>query len=195
MKLELKHLAPYLPHELKCQYTGIVDVNKYNSTKIDPSDINQDRGYGLKIGFLKEIHVFKKYWTARCGIYSRGLKTFTNGYDLKPILRPLSDLTKEIEVDGNKFIPIIELACLNGAFGNDKDRLYVEEKYFRSENEIVYFVNYHTGGDEDDYILSISYGSIWCTGYQIVQKLFEWHFDVFGLIDQGLAIDINTLTK
>ena len=23
--------------------------------------------------------------------------------------------------------------------------------------------------------------------------LFEWHFDVFGLIEKGLAIDINTL--
>lgn len=29
--------------------------------------------------------------------------------------------------------------------------------------------------------------------YKDVQKLFEWHFDVFGLIDQGLAIDINTI--
>ena len=25
------------------------------------------------------------------------------------------------------------------------------------------------------------------------EKLLEWHFDVFGLIDAGLAIDINTL--
>ena len=31
--------------------------------------------------------------------------------------------------------------------------------------------------------------------YTIVQKLLEWHFDVFGLIDAGLAIDINTLEK
>jgi hypothetical protein len=29
--------------------------------------------------------------------------------------------------------------------------------------------------------------------HQDVQKLFEWHFDVFGLISKGLAIDINTL--
>lgn len=27
--------------------------------------------------------------------------------------------------------------------------------------------------------------------YVIVQKLFEWHFDVFGLIEKGLAIDIG----
>jgi alanyl-tRNA synthetase len=32
--------------------------------------------------------------------------------------------------------------------------------------------------------------------YMVVfEKLFKMHFDVFGLIDKGLAIDINTLTK
>jgi hypothetical protein len=31
------------------------------------------------------------------------------------------------------------------------------------------------------------------TNYEDIVKLFEWHFDVFGLIDAGLAIDINTL--
>lgn len=31
--------------------------------------------------------------------------------------------------------------------------------------------------------------------YTIVQKLIEWHFDVFGLIEKGLAIDINTLEQ
>ena len=29
----------------------------------------------------------------------------------------------------------------------------------------------------------------------IVLQLFEWHFDVFGLIEKGIAIDINTLNK
>lgn len=29
--------------------------------------------------------------------------------------------------------------------------------------------------------------------YGVIRKLLEWHFDVFGLIDSGLAIDINTL--
>jgi hypothetical protein len=29
--------------------------------------------------------------------------------------------------------------------------------------------------------------------YTLMQKLFEFHFDVFGLIDAGLAIDKNTL--
>ena len=26
--------------------------------------------------------------------------------------------------------------------------------------------------------------------YWMIQKLFEWHFDVFGLIDQGLALPL-----
>ncbi len=31
--------------------------------------------------------------------------------------------------------------------------------------------------------------------YKVVKKLFEWHFDIFGLIPAGLAIDINTLKR
>jgi len=27
------------------------------------------------------------------------------------------------------------------------------------------------------------------------EKLISWHFDVFGLIEKGLAIDINTLKE
>ena len=31
------------------------------------------------------------------------------------------------------------------------------------------------------------------TPYWIMEKLFKWHFDVFNLLEKGLAIDINTL--
>ena len=31
--------------------------------------------------------------------------------------------------------------------------------------------------------------------YVLIRQLFEWHFDVFRLIDKGLAIDINTLNQ
>ena len=33
------------------------------------------------------------------------------------------------------------------------------------------------------------------TEFQFVSKMFELHFDVYGLIEKGLAIDINTLNK
>ncbi len=31
--------------------------------------------------------------------------------------------------------------------------------------------------------------------YEVMEKLLSWHFDVFSLIEKGLAIDINTLTQ
>ena len=39
----------------------------------------------------------------------------------------------------------------------------------------------------------IELGMVLSKMYIEVVKLFEWHFDVFGLIPEGLAIDINTL--
>jgi len=29
--------------------------------------------------------------------------------------------------------------------------------------------------------------------FSFIQKLLEWHFDIFGLIDAKLAVDINCL--
>lgn len=74
-----------------------------------------------------------------------------NEFGSKLILRPLSDLTKEIEVNGEKFVP--------------------RSKFF---------------GNPLDYIITKN-------SYEVVQQLISWHFDIFGLIDAGLAIDINTL--
>lgn len=31
--------------------------------------------------------------------------------------------------------------------------------------------------------------------YMLIGHLLEWQFDVFGLIDEGLAIDVNTLNQ
>jgi hypothetical protein len=111
--------------------------------------------------------------------------------DFKPILRPLSDLTEDIEIDGEKFIPLIFLANINGCFDDDIDRLYIN--IFSNVKFTNYDVLYNTGGDEDDYIMGISTHNIEISQYNVMQQLFKWHFDVFGLIEKGLAIDINTL--
>lgn len=83
------------------------------------------------------------------------------GTKAKPILRPLSDFTKEIEVNGEKFVP--------------------KDKLFHSDNRWIQFKK------------SITKNAIHCEPYYIVENLLKWHFDVFGLIEQGLAVDINTL--
>lgn len=78
----------------------------------------------------------------------------------KPILRPLSDLTKEIEVNGEKFVPIEYF------LGDDGDN-------------ILNAFNHNKNSDVIEYVL--------------VLKLLEWHFDIYGLIEKGLAINKNTL--
>jgi len=97
-------------------------------------------------------------------------KSYDEGYNLRPLLRPLSDLTKEIEHNGEKFVPADEL--------NKMVTHYIEY--------VPLSGTWMIGTNRD--------GSISLNGaYRCREKLFEWHFDVFGLIDEGLAIDINTL--
>ena len=84
-----------------------------------------------------------------------------SGVELKPILRPLSDLTKEIKHDGDKFTPCTD----------------------------YYYIK-----DELEELSTLDSSYIRYTRYNVVKVLFELHFDFFGLIEKGLAIDINTLT-
>lgn len=116
MKLELKHLAPYLP-------------------------------YGLKYRFREIGGDVEMFYHSIAGILNRGDKIY---------LRPLSDLTKEIEHNGEKFVPMHE---------------------FWNANEGEFEIRLAPNGAVHN-----------ATPYWIIQKLFEWHFDVFNLIPQGLAI-------
>lgn len=85
--------------------------------------------------------------------------------DVKLIARPLSDLTKEIEHNGEKFVPqdiLDETHISHWSYVNIK---YLDSKMLQD-------------------------APFWFT-----QKLIEWHFDVHGLIERKLAIDLNTLTN
>lgn len=97
--------------------------------------------------------------------------------NIKPILRPLSDLTKEIEVDGEKFK---DFASLLESITKTK---WV---YFKDEEEL-HNLTYSQDNNGNQYDSGLD------LPYYIVQKLFEWHFDVYGLIEAGLAIDMNSL--
>jgi hypothetical protein len=144
MKIQLKNLAPYLPYQLKFLYHG----NIYKMRWINRfGDIDYDSQNDFIDAFPPNI--------------------FNKELDLvKLILRPLSDLTREIEVNGDKFVPIERLFEVESSMDRHFNYLEIEQQ---SKIGMKY----------------ISYG--------IVQKLFEWHFDVFGLIENDLAIDINTL--
>lgn len=150
-KLEIKHLAPYLPYGLK--------VLIYN----------EDLVKILGVDFSTNLHVVLGKKENDIGRFHYSLT------DIKPILRLFSDLTKKIEIESKNFVPIEIL----------KKEYFVKEIDFfdvfnRNENEIGI------------YMKSIDY-TIKPTPYLVYQKLFEWHFDVFGLIEKGLAVDINTI--
>lgn len=108
----------------------------------------------------------------------------------KIALRPLSDLTKVIEVNGEEFVPIIALAKLffsaKSAVLEYKDILDagaygIQVSCFYDEHRHAYYQIY---GDID----LISHNE-----HRVIEKLYEWHFDIHGLIEKGLAIDKNTI--
>lgn len=98
----------------------------------------------------------------------------------KPILRPLSDLEKEIE-HGERFVPILKLKelFLDNTL-NYGLSIWGWVGFWNDYNQIPMFL---TG----EIMPECHYG--------IFEFLLEYHFDVFGLIEKGLAIDINTLEK
>ena len=122
-KLELKHLAPYLPYNLKAMVGNI------------PKDVLLHRNYknNYQISFMLLLG-------DACKV-------------AKPILRPLSDLTKD-------------------KLPNKKENHNVEwwKMQLKTNN-----------------ILNLDYDS--------VTELIKNHFDVFELINNDLAIDINTITR
>lgn len=149
MKLELRHIAPYLPYGLNGKFE-VNDVNPLAPTELRYKTLKSD-----------SVDFFLKY--------------------CKPILRPLSDLTKVIEIyDGVRFIPAYQI--FSGLYNNDR-KLHLE---FLDNVLDEVWITYSNGEMIDnDHLLTFS---DW-------QKLFEWHFDVFGLIPSGLAIDVNTIMK
>jgi len=141
--MELKHLAAYLPYGVK------VDLTRKNYER------KNVKLFGSVFGYNETT---KEYWILKEGV------TYAIEH-IKPNLRPLSDLTKEIEENGEKFVPLNEI--LNCEYYGSSDLKYM--------------------------VLNNNFYSIKGLGYETFQKLLEWKFDVFGLIEKGEAIDINTL--
>ena len=135
MKLELKHLAPYLPYKLKA-------VDYFEDMKLERE------------------------------IVPSNIMAFVEGdTKAKPILRPLSEITKD----------------------SDFIRLINEELYFDDWEFVV---------DSWTTLIQLSNNSLLLVIQNEVAPeccllfydyMIEKHFDVFGLIENGLAIDINTL--
>ena len=84
----------------------------------------------------------------------------------RPILRPMSDLTKEITHRGEKFVPLDVF------------------------NDRGHFIEFDAAG-----LLYTVGGCMDSDWLMVFDKFHEWMFDYRGLISDGLAIDVNTLPE
>lgn len=145
MKLELKYINPYLIYGLTAE-TFSSDSDKQVVDIISSVD------------------------------YEHSIITFLNEgnrhiYDVKPLLRPLSQLTKEITHNGETFVPI--------------DIMY---------NHWLSLPEYGLEDDTPlnrmlfDAIIGIPVTSY---PYYMVQMMHEWKFDLYDLINNNLAIEIK----
>lgn len=160
MKLDLKHLAPYLPYALRIQV--------WHERKNEPLIV-----VGFSPVMITEMFIDKRLMESN---YNKGIA-------FKPILRPFSDLTKEIEHNAERFVPIerlFELAYPSHKFENYYTKKVPNWVSCSHVNTAAEFYYYHNDFAENS--------------YETVQQLISWHFDVFRLIDKGLAIDVNSLT-
>lgn len=138
-QLELKYLAPYLPYELKGQFLLSKVIG---ISRVEKDEIREKKLTAENLSFFLAYCI--------------------------PKLRPMSDLTKEIEINGIKFVPLKELLRYSNF---DVDKMTTKQ-----------MLEY-----EDTFTNPIF------TTYDDNVKLIEWHFDVFGLIPNGLATNINTI--
>lgn len=109
----------------------------------------------------------------------------TGFHEFKPIVRPLSDLTKECVQadynDGEPFIPLVDLAKLmyndiswTGSFELVDDRVYFDS--YESFNEFWY--DNESGEFEVIFKMGIGDEQYSCNHFKIYQQLLKWHFDL-----------------
>ena len=151
----------------------------------------------------------------KCLYYTKGSHFGMKIEHCKPVLRPLEDLINSIQHNGESFVPIIELTKLSklnrlpsedhkvyGDIYNDKAYIDDYRGIYGYEWTIMELMP-DVEGYEEDHGFYYKDRSFWyqrldtdvfgvvLNQYELMQKLFEWHFDVFGLIEKGLAADFN----
>ena len=154
-KLTFKDIAKYLPYGLSVLNTMAVSTKDIPPIKIVGWDV---RGSSLKMAF---------------GIFI-GIE------ETKPILRPLSQLVEEIEHDGKKFVPMVELAkMINYEFTNGYKRLDYYNSQAIHEESVEFGLDYDYSGVSFYLIKGTNGGGDYLqveNQEALFQKLYEWHF-------------------
>ena len=194
-KLELKHLKNYIDHNVKF--------------------INEE-AFSTLVGIVGKGDNTNELMHESFVIDEFGNEFYLGGVNL--ILRPLSDLTSVIELANGKCLIPAEILYRIGCEGqtnpfNPKHCYVGRFKYKQFNDSGVDVLHIIPIDDKRHEILEITYGEqvnfqrgldresnsaelyACVEQMQLFQRLFEWHFDIYGLIPAGLAIDINTLGK
>jgi len=164
--------------------------------KLELKDIAGYLPYGLKIklanGFIGEISKIAARDYEFTAIYGNCCSTDWLSWKFigerhKIILRPLSDLYKIITHNGKEIVPIVELAKICTKLNNGWK---LDSKYNNCAR------NQRTGllfsyNEEGFATLPTQYQIF--NQYQLFDYLHELKIDYRGLVDAGLAIDVNTL--
>lgn len=107
---------------------------------------------------------------------------------IRPMLRPMSDVYKPL--DGGS-APIVELAKLGAKiFGLDFSVCHINKYEFTVFSNEGYEFGFTGLGF---YLLNNKEDNADISQLELFNYLFEHHFDVFGLIDKGLAVDVNEI--
>jgi hypothetical protein len=177
MKLQLKHLD--FVNNGKVRFTG--NLSKYNRDFVNLQDCQ------LSFNEAKEPYL----------IYE---KIYYYLYNVKPYKRSLSQLTQEIEVDGVRFVPLVELAKIqyselewsiedNSCLARLNIGVLLE---FTIDEEIPFYKEYHNNmfgqrkreGYDDMFLADIKPSAV-------REKLKEWHFAID--IPSELYIEIEAI--
>lgn len=208
MELKINHLQHYLAYGLKVQYKGIIngaELKQWEKKFSDRYEINgayptipcPEAIIGDKVGFIKKIE-FRKNGSPSFFIGNKVGKRYYDLDGIKPLLLPLSALYEEI--DGE--IGIICLAKLAAAksltdkgewiLGNEYD---VHGNAFRVvRNQFLLALFYYHESTQSFHFLTNNVKLV-IPQLALFDYLFSHHFDVWNLIGQNLAIDINTVKQ
>lgn len=140
MKLELKHIAPYLPYGL---------IVKHNDEDTLLTDLHVS-------GIINPVK------------YEAGITSVIDVDEVKPILRPISSMTLE------------EIREMQGVVDNEGVYIAVSKSDIWFEEHVLD----PNAGHMELYITDL---------YNAYEWLFKHHFDIFDLIDKGLAVDKTKL--
>ncbi|MDR2207144.1 MAG: hypothetical protein LBE36_13430 [Flavobacteriaceae bacterium] len=139
--------------------------------KLELQEISGYLPYGLKLTMPIVNGVYNicqyNFKSQKVNVYSDEHSAFSlSGY--LAILRPLSDLYKPIQHNGKEEIPIVECGKICGFYGDGNELFNLEE-------------------------LLIKYATRIETIIETFDYLHSRFIDYRGLIEVGLAIDLNTL--